>query len=91
MLFQVCSINCFLELDFFFIETFRFQCASLIIVYSQQNHSQIYEILFQKYDLNCLAGSDGDYEEPADHLDGGLRGQIGASVSLLLALSMLDG
>ena len=63
--------------------------APLIIVYSQQNYHKIYEIFFPRYDLNCDAGSNGYCEESADHPDEGR--QIGASVSLLLALSMLDG
>ena len=55
-------------------------------MYSQQNDSQAYEILFQISNLSSVAGSDGDYD---DHSDG--QWQIGASVSLLLALSMVDG
>ena len=42
--------------------------------------------MFQISNLDSVAGSDGDYE---DHPDG--KWQSGASVSLLLALSMLDG
>ena len=47
------------------------------------------KFFFQRSDLNCDAGSNGYCEESADHPDEGR--QIGASVSLLLALSMLDG
>ena len=62
--------------------------APLIIVYSQQNYHKIYEKIFQRYDLNCDAGSNGYCKKLANHSDEGR--QIGASVSLLLALSMLD-
>ena len=47
------------------------------------------KFFFQISDLNCDVGSNGYCEESADHPDEGR--QIGASVSLLLALSMLDG
>ena len=67
----------------------RFMCAPQIIVYSQQNNHKTFGIFFQRFDLNCDAGSNGYCEESADHPDEGR--QIGASVSLLLALSMLDG
>ena len=38
----------------------------LIIMYSQLNDSQAYEILFQISNLNSVAGSDGDYEDRSD-------------------------
>ena len=57
------------------------------MVYSQQNHSQTYAF-FQIGDLDCDPGPEWYYEDPMDHTNRGW--QIGASVSLLLALSMLD-
>ena len=61
--------------------------ATYILIHNKIIHSQlncVSDIL-----LNCVAGLDGDYKDIADHPDEGK--QIRASVSLLLALSMLDG